>query len=97
MDPEVEGRRAIEVAAQNLQRTSRHARSLEYLASGLASAGLLVAIALCAALHVVLAALVLMAALTAWGLVRAVALVLHLRVDETMVQIAEGDDAPSER
>lgn len=80
---------AIEIAAAHVRAVGRHARALEYLASGIASLGLLVAAHFALGANIGGAALVVMGSLTAWGLVRSVALLLYLKVDETMLALAE--------
>jgi hypothetical protein len=84
-------------AAANLRRTRRHATWLERIAVAL--------LTFTAAIAVVLAATdpawigysvgATWCAVIGWGVLRALALVLHLRVDQSMLALADDDGEPA--
>lgn len=84
---------AVRQAATDLRRARRHADWLDRLAWASAALGLVIGLVLAAAdLALVTTGLVVaFAGLVTWGVLRGLALLLHLRVDETMVHLADDD------
>lgn len=82
----------IAIAAANLRRARRHAIWLERIAISILTFGTVFAVlAVAIAPHVVWIAFAgFLAAAAIWGTLRALALLLHLKVDEVMVELDDG-------
>ncbi|HWJ62005.1 MAG TPA: hypothetical protein VNS19_08535 [Acidimicrobiales bacterium] len=83
--------RAVHQAATDLARARRHAIWLERLAASTFAFGAVSAVVLVVSdVGLVWSALgTLLAAAAVWGVLRGLALLLHLRVDDTMVSLAD--------